>query len=91
MLFLPKRYFEGKITATQRKAFVRAAEADWESLAKIKIAFKTSSDAMIHWAPIAEKLRKLDEGIALNFIHFRWMSVPLDVKGLVNTEAVVQY
>ncbi len=46
---------------------------------------------MIHWAPIAEVLRKLDEEIALNFIHFRWMSVPLDVKGLVNTEAVVQY
>ena len=49
----------------------RAAVADWTGIALGPAAFQSSSDAVFRWATIADKLKRDDEEILRNSIHFR--------------------
>jgi hypothetical protein len=67
----------------------RAAFASWADIADGPAAFQTSSDAVFHWAPIADELKALDEEIVRNSIHLRWIGVRRDTKVLLRHEAIL--
>ena len=50
---------------------------------------QTSSDAVFHWAPIADELKALDEEIVRNSIHLRWIGVRRDTKALLRHDAIL--
>ena len=66
----------------------RAKNADWQELADGPNAFQGSSDALIHWAPIADELKNLDIEIVRNSIHLRWINVRREIKDALKPEAI---
>ncbi len=66
----------------------RATFANWADIADGPAAFRASSDAVFHWAPIADELKSLDEEIIRNSIHLRWIGVRRDTKKLMRMEAI---
>ena len=66
----------------------RAAMADWNSIATGPAAFRSSSDAVFHWAPIADELKCDDEEIVRNSIHLRWIGVRRDLKQIFQHTAI---
>jgi len=66
----------------------RASFANWADIADGPAAFRASSDAVFHWAPIADELKSLDEEIIRNSIHLRWIGVRRDTKKLMRMEAI---
>ena len=66
----------------------RAAMANWGSIATGPAAFQSSSDAVFHWAPIADELKCDDEEIVRNSIHLRWIGVRRDLKELFQHTAI---
>ena len=54
------------------------------------IAFKTISDGMMRWAPIAVEPKKLDLEIISSSLHIKRIGIRRDVKELLDTEAVVK-
>ena len=62
-----------------QRAAQRAQMADWASLAEGPNAFKSSSDALMKWAPTADEFKVLDEEIVRNSIHLRWINIRRDV------------
>jgi len=67
----------------------RAAFANWADIADGPAAFRASSDAVFHWAPIADELKALDEEIVRNSIHLRWIGVRRDTKALLRHDAIL--
>lgn len=53
-------------------------------------AFMGSADALVHWAPISDELKVLDERIVRNSIRFKWKDVRERVASLLRAEAVLQ-
>ncbi|MEQ8335511.1 hypothetical protein [Nisaea sp.] len=53
-------------------------------------AFRGSADALVHWAPISDELKVLDEGIVRNSIRFKWRDVRERTAALLRAEAVLQ-
>jgi hypothetical protein len=68
----------------------RAAFANWADIADGPAAFKTSSDAVFHWAPIADELKVLDEEILRNSIHLRWIGVRRDTKASLRPAMILE-
>jgi len=63
-----------------------------ESLAEITEddrIFTASPDALVHWAPIVDELKVLDEGIVRNSIRFRWQETRRELKRHLNRQAVI--
>lgn len=56
----------------------RLARTDWLSVGDGEAAFSASPDALIHWAPIMDELKQLDETIVRNSVRFRWQEVRRD-------------
>ena len=67
----------------------RATFANWGDIADGPAAFRASSDAVFHWAPIADELKALDEEIVRNSIHLRWIGVRRDTKALLRHDAIL--
>ena len=67
----------------------RASFANWADIADGPAAFRASSDAVFHWAPIADELKALDEEIVRNSIHLRWIGVRRDTKALLRHDAIL--
>ena len=67
----------------------RATFANWGDIADGPAAFRASSDAVFHWAPIADDLKALDEEIVRNSIHLRWIGVRRDTKALLRHDAIL--
>lgn len=53
-------------------------------------AFKASADALVHWAPISDELKVLDERIVRNSIRFKWKDVRVRALALLRAEAVLR-
>jgi len=53
-------------------------------------AFSGSEDALIHWAPIADELKILDEGIVRNSIRFKWKDIRAQLANLLQADAVAE-
>ncbi|WP_193171691.1 esterase [Nisaea nitritireducens] len=54
------------------------------------MAFTGSADALVHWAPISDELKVLDEGIVRNSIRFKWKDVRERAGTLLQAEAVLR-
>ena len=75
--------------AMMKEGLMRCQSADWMTLAEGPNAFQSSADALIHWAPIADELKDLDEEIVRNSIHMRWINVRRDIKDTLDADAVL--
>ena len=75
--------------AMMKEGLMRCQSADWMTLAEGPNAFQSSADALIHWAPIADELKELDEEIVRNSIHMRWINVRRDIKDTLDADAVL--
>ena len=67
----------------------RAAVMDWEEAAKSALAFASSADAFMRWAPVTDEFKALDEEIMRNSLHLRWIGVRRDVKETLNVQDVL--
>ena len=68
----------------------RAAVMAWEEAATTAMAFASSADAFMKWAPVVDEFKALDEEIMRNSLHLRWIGIRRDVKETLNSEAVLE-
>tara|TARA_A100001011_G_scaffold244012_1_gene251949 strand:+ start:173 stop:784 length:612 start_codon:yes stop_codon:yes gene_type:complete len=61
----------------------RFNEIDWINHYNSK-PFEYSSNALYHWAPIADELKKLDKKIVINSMFLKWNNVQDDFKRLTS-------
>jgi hypothetical protein len=53
----------------------RIAQTDWLAMGDREAAFSESPASVVHWAPIADELKELDEEIVRNSVRFHWQEV----------------
>ena len=53
----------------------RVAMSDWKTKSAADAAFTLSPKELVHWAPIAPRLKQYDEEIVENSIRFAWIAV----------------
>jgi len=61
----------------------RYQEINWTNYYNLK-PFEYSCDALYHWSPIANELKKLDRKIVINSMLLKWNNVQEDFKKLTN-------
>ena len=61
----------------------RYSKINWEKYYNSH-PFKTSSNALYEWAPIADELKKLDRQIVINSMILKWNNIQRDFKKLAN-------
>lgn len=67
----------------------RIALCEWTGYANDDAAFSESPAALVHWAPVADNLKELDEEIVRNSIRFRWHEVRRELRGSLDAAAVL--
>lgn len=67
----------------------RVAMCDWGALTEDETAFSQSPAALVHWAPIVDELKQLDEEIVRNSVRFRWQEVRRDLRRLLDADALL--
>lgn len=67
----------------------RLALCDWGSLRDDDGAFAESQSALVHWAPVSDDFRQLDEPIVRNSIRFKWQEVRREMRDLLDADAVL--
>lgn len=68
----------------------RMADCHWDSIADDESAFSESPTALIHWAPVVENLKELDEEIVRNSVRFRWQEIRRDLRRNLDPMAVLR-
>lgn len=68
----------------------RLASCDWAQVADDETPFRESPTALIHWAPIVENLKELDEEIVRNSVRFRWQEVRRALRRDLDADAILQ-
>ena len=68
----------------------RAAVMAWEEAATSALAFASSADAFMRWAPVTDEFKALDEEIMRNSLHLRWIGIRRDVKETLNIQGVLE-
>ena len=63
---------------------------DWEEAATSALAFGSSADAFMRWAPVTDEFKALDEEIMRNSLHLRWIGIRRDVKETLNVQEVLE-
>ena len=58
----------------------RLASCDLDALGDDDSAFTESPRALVHWAPIADELKRRDAGIVRNSVRFRWQEIRRDLR-----------
>ncbi|WP_159589988.1 hypothetical protein [Chelativorans xinjiangense] len=77
--------------AAWRAAFsARLAKAHWENLAAGGDSFTESPQALYHWAPIDETLKRYDREIVENSIRFAWAEVTRDFRKRAVPQAIAE-
>ena len=66
-----------------------AAKIDWAEAAVTPLAFQSSADAFMRWAPTADEFKVLDQEIMLNSLHLRWIGVRRDVKERLQAQPII--
>lgn len=77
--------FDAVIKRTRQRAAVMA----WEEAATTALAFESSADAFMRWAPVTDEFKALDEEIMRNSLHLRWIGIRRDVKETLNVQDVL--
>lgn len=67
----------------------RLALCDWASLTDDETPFAESPLALVHWAPVVDDLKRLDEEIVRNSIRFRWHEVRRDLRRNLDAQAIL--
>lgn len=67
----------------------RIALCAWGPLTDEEAPFAESPAALVHWAPIADDLKDLDEEIVRNSVRFRWHEVRRELRGSLDGAAVL--
>ena len=67
----------------------RLALIDWNSCAKTDYAFSQSPKKLVHWAPIAPRLKQYDTEVVENSIRFAWVAVRQDFNQVYDHEAFI--
>ena len=78
--------FDAVIGRTRQRAAVMA----WEEAATSALAFVSSADAFMRWAPVTDEFKALDEEIMRNSLHLRWIGIRRDVKETLNVQEVLE-
>ena len=60
----------------------------WEEAATTAMAFASSAEAFMKWAPVTDEFKALDEEIMRNSLHLRWIGIRRDIKETLNVEAL---
>ncbi len=60
----------------------------WERVADGDAVFTESPPALVHWAPIVDNLKRLDEEIVLNSVRFRWIEVRRSARKLLDPASI---
>ena len=72
-----------------KRGRARVAVANWPDLADGPVAFQSSADALMRWAPIADDLKGLDDEIVRNSIHMKWINVRREIQEIIVPEGIV--
>jgi len=67
----------------------RISLCDWSAQADGDAPFVESPAALVHWAPIVEDLKRLDEEIVRNSVRFRWNEIRRQLRQLLDAESVI--
>lgn len=67
----------------------RIALCDWESVSDDESAFSESPAALVHYAPVTDELRQLDEEIVKNSVRFRWQEIRRALRRDLDAERVL--
>lgn len=69
----------------------RLATCDWAAAAidDDERVFTESPDALVHWAPVIDELKQLDEHIVRNSIRFRWQETRRELRQTLDVDAVL--
>ena len=76
-----------EFAAHAQRVRARLAVCDWNP-ADEEAAFVESPAAVVHWAPIVDDLKALDEGIVRNSVRFRWHEVRRELSHNLDPAAV---
>lgn len=66
----------------------RASVMPWAEAATSALAFQSSSDAFMRWAPVTDEFKASDEEIMRNSLHMRWIGIRRDIKETLQVEAM---
>lgn len=67
----------------------RLALCGWSSVSDDEAVFTESPTALVHWAPIVDSLKQLDEGIVRNSVRYRWHEVRRELRRDLDAAAVL--
>lgn len=76
--------FVDVVHRTRQRADVMA----WEEAATTAMAFASSAEAFMKWAPVTDEFKALDEEIMRNSLHLRWIGIRRDVKETLQIDDV---
>lgn len=61
----------------------------WRNVPDNEAAFTESPGALVHWAPIVDELKQLDEEIVMNSVRFRWKEVRQELRQGLDADALL--
>ena len=76
------------VLADQVRARVR--QCDWRSVQDDATPFTESPAALVHWAPVVEEFKSLDEKFVKNSVRFRWQDVRRELRRDLDADAVLR-
>ena len=78
-----------EFTKMVKRGKARAAVADWAGLVDGPLAFQSSADALMRWAPMADEFKKLDDEIVRNSIHIKWIEIRGEIKEIIVPDQII--
>jgi len=66
----------------------RASTMKWEEAATTALAFHSSAEAFMRWAPVTDEFKASDEEIMRNSLHLRWIGIRRDIKETLQIEPI---
>ena len=81
-----------ELTAAQHAFEAHCTSVDWAVRAAPDMAmaaFRKSADALIELAPIVDDLKRYDDTIVTNSMHFKWLGVRAELRRRLDTDALL--
>jgi hypothetical protein len=67
----------------------RVRACAWRTVPDDDTPFTESPGALVHWAPVVEEFKLLDERFVKNSVRFRWQDVRRDFRRLLDADSVL--
>jgi hypothetical protein len=80
-----------EFAAHAERVRARLALCDLGAIPDDETAFAESPLALVHWAPIVDELKQLDEEIVRNSIRFRWQEVRRELRRDLDARALLAH